>query len=240
MLLIKFATIYLFIYIINKLKSFLIKNIFVIVAEIFFIKGGVMRGKILDFSIQENTGYISGDDGKRYSFVGVEWKEASPPKKGDDVDFDVDQSGNAAKVFLSLSANNSTPVNTDEEGYNIWNWFCKCFENYINFSGRARRKEFWFFTLFCLLLGVAFGVIEGIFDASGIDAVVNIITLIDKATSLALFLPSLAVAIRRLHDTGRSGWWYLLVFTIIGIIPLIIWFSKSTDPKANKWGVPAK
>lgn len=194
-----------------------------------------MRGKILDFSIQENTGYISGEDGKRYSFIGAEWKEARLPQKGDDADFDVDSSGNATKIFLSLSANNSAPANTEEEGYNIWNWFCKCLKNYVNFSGRARRKEYWFFTLFCMLIGIAFGILKGLAG----DAAV-IISLINLLVSIALILPGIAVTVRRLHDTGRSGWWYLLVFTIVGIIPLIIWFCANTDPKANKWGAPAK
>lgn len=194
-----------------------------------------MRGKILDFSIQENTGYISGEDGKRYSFIGAEWKEVRSPQKGDDADFDVDSSGNATKIFLSLSANNSAPANTEEEGYNIWNWFCKCLKNYVNFSGRARRKEYWFFTLFCMLIGIAFGILKGLAG----DAAV-IISLINLLVSIALILPGIAVTVRRLHDTGRSGWWYLLVFTIVGIIPLIIWFCANTDPKANKWGAPAK
>lgn len=194
-----------------------------------------MRGKILDFSIQENTGYISGEDGKRYSFIGAEWKEACSPQKGDDADFDVDSSGSATKIFLSLSANNSAPANTEEEGYNIWNWFCKCLKNYVNFSGRARRKEYWFFTLFCMLIGIAFGILKGLAG----DAAV-IISLINLLVSIALILPGIAVTVRRLHDTGRSGWWYLLVFTIVGIIPLIIWFCANTDPKANKWGAPAK
>jgi uncharacterized membrane protein YhaH (DUF805 family) len=54
--------------------------------------------------------------------------------------------------------------------------------------------------------------------------------------NLAVFIPGIAVAVRRLHDTGRSGWWYLLVFTIIGIIPLIIWFASDSQPGTNQWG----
>jgi len=54
--------------------------------------------------------------------------------------------------------------------------------------------------------------------------------------NLGLFLPSLAVAVRRLHDTNRSGWWYLIAFTIIGIIPLIIWFATRGTIGDNQYG----
>jgi uncharacterized membrane protein YhaH (DUF805 family) len=55
---------------------------------------------------------------------------------------------------------------------------------------------------------------------------------------LALLLPSIAVGARRLHDTGRSGWWQLLTFTIIGIILLIVWFASDGEKDANKYGEP--
>lgn len=88
-----------------------------------------------------------------------------------------------------------------------------------------------------MIIGIAFGILKGL---AGDGAGLTIINLIDTLVSIAFILPGIAVAVRRLHDTGRSGWWYLLVFTIVGIIPLIIWFCANTDPKANKWGAPAK
>lgn len=92
---------------------------------------------------------------------------------------------------------------------------------YAQFSGRASRSEYWWFYLFTVLAGVAA-------DTIG-DTVGNI-------ASLALFLPSLALAARRLHDTGRSGWWFLLILTVIGIPVVLYWLVKASDAGANKYG----
>ena len=92
---------------------------------------------------------------------------------------------------------------------------------YAQFEGRASRSEYWWFYLFTVLAGLAA-------DTIG-DTVGNI-------ASLALFLPSLALAARRLHDTGRSGWWFLLIFTVIGILLLLYWLVKASDGSANKYG----
>ena len=78
-----------------------------------------------------------------------------------------------------------------------------CFKKYADFHGRASRPEFWWFTLFVFLASAAISIVSGVL--SGLF-------------SLAVLLPSIAAATRRLHDTGRSGWWQL-----IGLIPLIGW-----------------
>ena len=201
-----------------------------------------MKGNILDFSIQTNTGIISGDDQNRYNFTGAEWRGQRPPARGDRVDFDVDNTGNAIQIFTALG--HSNPVqnlssqldkisdqNKAEEQFNMLDWFVKCLKNYVTFDGRARRKEFWFFMLVSFILGIIVQIIDAIL---GTDKILN------GVLNLALFLPSLAVGARRLHDTGRSGWWQLLVLTIIGIIPLIIWWASNTKPESNQWGQPAK
>ena len=201
-----------------------------------------MKGNILDFSIQTNTGIISGDDQNRYNFTGAEWRGQRPPTRGDRVDFDVDNIGNAIQIFTALG--HSNPVqnlsnqldklsdqNKAEEQFNMLDWFVKCLKNYVTFDGRARRKEFWFFMLVSFILGIIVQIIDAIL---GTDKILN------GVLNLALFLPSLAVGARRLHDTGRSGWWQLLVLTIIGIIPLIIWWASNTKPENNQWGQPAK
>ena len=201
-----------------------------------------MKGNILDFSIQTNTGIISGDDQNRYNFTGAEWRGQRPPTRGDRVDFDVDNTGNAIQIFTALG--HSNPVqnlsnqldklsdqNKAEEQFNMLDWFVKCLKNYVTFDGRARRKEFWFFMLVSFILGIIVQIIDAIL---GTDKILN------GVLNLALFLPSLAVGARRLHDTGRSGWWQLLVLTIISIIPLIIWWASNTKPENNQWGQPAK
>lgn len=202
-----------------------------------------MKGQILDYSIQTNSGIISGDDQNRYNFIGAEWRGQRPPTRGDRVDFDIDSTtGNATQIFTALG--HSNPVqnisnqldklsdqNKAEEQFNMIDWFVKCLKNYVTFDGRARRKEFWFFMLVCFILGIIVQVI---------DAILGTHQTLNGLLNLALLLPSLAVGARRLHDTNRSGWWQLLVLTVIGVIPLIIWWASDTKRENNQWGQPAK
>lgn len=118
-----------------------------------------------------------------------------------------------------------------EENYGFLDWSMKCLKNYATFSGRARRKEYWYFYLFQIVLGIVLG-IAGISDDS--------VNVMSGLLSLAFLLPTLAVGARRLHDINRSGWWMLIAFTIIGLIPLFIWSVSETKPESNKWGQPAK
>jgi uncharacterized membrane protein YhaH (DUF805 family) len=106
------------------------------------------------------------------------------------------------------------------------------FRNYVNFSGRAARSEFWFWVLFSILLSIAAGIID--FAMFGIrDGVSPISSLV----SLALLLPGLAVSVRRLHDTDRSGWWVLLfLIPLIGAIVLLIWYCSRGTPGGNRFG----
>ena len=110
----------------------------------------------------------------------------------------------------------------------------KCFMLYAIFSGRAGKAEYWWFFLFTFILGIMASVID---STLGLDKAIGgnggVTTLIQIAT----FLPSIAVGSRRLHDTGRSGWWQLLwIVLVIGWIPLIMWLaSKSSDD--NKYGI---
>lgn len=115
-----------------------------------------MQGKILDFSVQTNSGIISGDDQQRYSFVGSEWKEQQLPKRGMSVDFDVNTDGDATAIYAALASPNTSTIiqqfqEKEESQYSAFDWFLKCMKYYVNFNGRARRKEFWFFALFYLL-----------------------------------------------------------------------------------------
>ena len=111
-----------------------------------------------------------------------------------------------------------------------------CFNKYAVFSGRASRSEFWFFALFGFLGGIITAIIDVMilgypFEQNG---PVNLIF------SVALFIPSLTVACRRLHDINKSGWWQLLWLTIIGGILLIIWYATEAENKKNKFGPPIK
>lgn len=109
-----------------------------------------------------------------------------------------------------------------------------CLSKYVDFSGRARRSEYWYFALFGFLVGIVTSVLDGVLGTDYDGATSG--GLINTVVSLAFFLPSLAVGVRRLHDTDRSGWWILIgLIPIIGWILLLVWFC--TDSKAdNQYG----
>src|SRR6516165_9783589 len=91
------------------------------------------------------------------------------------------------------------------------------FKNYVNFTGRAPRSEYWFWILFYVIVSVVTLVIDlALIRNSGVSP-------LNTLASLALFLPTLAVAVRRLHDIDRTGWWVLLNLTTIGTLVLIYW-----------------
>lgn len=194
-----------------------------------------MQGKILDFSIQTSSGIISGNDQKRYRFTENEWKEQSPPKRGMNVDFEINTRDEAIAIYLTLSHPSSLDKTyqqfheKNEIQYSPFRWFLKCLRNYANFTGRAKRQEYWFFMLFYVL---------GILIAMFIDDILNTKALFYGLYLLAMFMPQTGVTIRRLHDIGKSGWWYLIsLFPIIGIIFLIIWLAKESDPHPNQYGL---
>ena len=105
-----------------------------------------------------------------------------------------------------------------------------CFNKFANFEGRARKSEFWWFQLFCIIIQI-FGMI--------IDSILGYTEVFVWIGYFIVLLPSLAVGSRRLHDTGRSGWWQLLYLTVIGVIVLIVWWVADGDKK-NKYGAPIK
>ena len=203
-----------------------------------------MKGIILDFSIQHNAGVISGNDENRYNFMGSEWRGQQPPQRGDKVDFAINDNNQAIDVYIAIESTNN-PIqnfsaqldkisnqNQSEESFNMIDWFVKCLKNYANFTGRARRKEFWFFALSQFIIFII---------AQIIDAVIGSEVLFYALAMLALIIPGLAVSVRPLHDIGKSGWWYLIgLIPIIGFILLIIWFATETKPENNQWGQPAK
>jgi uncharacterized membrane protein YhaH (DUF805 family) len=97
---------------------------------------------------------------------------------------------------------------------------------YVGFSGRAPRSEYWYWILFYVIVLVVAIVIDKILGFPIVQAIV----------SLGLLLPSLAVAIRRLHDLDRSGWWMLLCFVPIANIVLIVWFCMRGTMGPNRFG----
>lgn len=105
-----------------------------------------------------------------------------------------------------------------------------CFRKYVTFEGRASRAEYWLFVLFTAIVSVIAAIIDDQLAPSGQGAFSLIV-------SIPLLLPGIAVAVRRLHDTNRSGWWYLLVFVpLVGFVVLLVWFCQRGTQGANRFG----
>jgi len=106
------------------------------------------------------------------------------------------------------------------------------FANYVNFSGRAGLGEFWYWVLFIILAGIVSAILDAIWFRDFFYPVSDLFTL-------ATLLPGLAISVRRLHDTDRSGWWVLLSFIpLIGTIVLIVWWVQQGTPGPNRFGPP--
>jgi uncharacterized membrane protein YhaH (DUF805 family) len=113
-------------------------------------------------------------------------------------------------------------------------WFVKALSSYATFSGRARRSEYWYFTLFALLASLALGVVDGF---AGTDEGMGGQGLLSGLATLALLLPSLAVTVRRLHDTDRSGWWILIYLVpLVGLVVMLVFLCTDSQPGANRFG----
>lgn len=123
-------------------------------------------------------------------------------------------------------------------------WYLKVLKNYATFSGRARRKEFWMFSLFhytfiALLVILLVNSSETTYDEYGYSSDVPNMFIIDILIIyvLATFIPTLAVTVRRLHDIGKSGWWYLITCVpYIGSFILLIFTCMDSEAKPNQWG----
>lgn len=109
-----------------------------------------------------------------------------------------------------------------------------CFNKYATFSGTAHRPEYWWFILFIFLGSIVFGLFDkALFSGLGNASPLSLIF------SLATILPTLAVGARRLHDTGRSGWWLLIgLIPLIGTLVLIWWFIQPGKDAAEAPGTP--
>lgn len=112
-------------------------------------------------------------------------------------------------------------------------WFLTALKKYAVFEGRSRRKEFWFFELFVVLISIALYFVDRAFGTLNPETGVG---TLGALASLALIIPSLSVGARRLHDTNRSGWWQLLYITVIGTIVLLVFFLLDSHPGTNRFG----
>lgn len=117
-----------------------------------------------------------------------------------------------------------------------------CFSKYVTFSGRAQRSEFWWWVLFIMITNVILTIVDstlfgtvttgpGSFEAS------TEMPVLSGIFGLVTLLPSISVAVRRLHDTDRSGWWYWIALVpLVGFIFLIVWFASEGTRGQNRYG----
>ena len=111
-------------------------------------------------------------------------------------------------------------------------WFLPVLqEHYADFKGRARRQTYWMYMLCCFVIGLVLTIISLLIKTN----------ILSSLFSLALLVPNLAINARRLHDTGRSGWWQLIALVpVVGFIVLLIFLCQDSKPEANKWGANPK
>jgi len=111
-------------------------------------------------------------------------------------------------------------------------WYLGVLKKYTEFTGRARRKEYWMFVLFNIIISVVLSIIDRVIGNPEMG-----LGILGTLYALAVLLPSLAVGVRRLHDTGRSGWWLLIgLIPCIGFIVLIIFTVQDSQPGDNQYG----
>ncbi|MEM6344484.1 MAG: DUF805 domain-containing protein [Bacteroidota bacterium] len=117
-------------------------------------------------------------------------------------------------------------------------WYLKALKSYADFSGRARRKEYWMYILFHLLILLALAFSSSL--AEGVMGI-NVGAMVIMIYALGTVIPTLAVMVRRLHDTNRSGWWFMIRFVpLVGDIILLIFLVSEGDNGDNNYGPDPK
>ena len=103
-----------------------------------------------------------------------------------------------------------------------------CFSKYATFSGRARRSEYWYFFL-------CYAILSGVLSFLARNS--TVFTYVSGIVEIALFIPMLAVSVRRLHDIGKSGWFYLIgLIPLVGFIIMIVWYVREYGPNPKGIG----
>ena len=220
-----------------------------------------MRGEVLHYDESQGFGFITGADGNRYTFTREDLRREAPMSKGTAVEFRP-VAGQAKDIFsirAQMQTAGSAPapsvpqhfgrfaVNEAPASTGLWSYFWNGIAgNYANFRGRARRKEYWGFALFFYLaltvlslIGVALDFALG--NMEGGDETPVATVAISGICVLAAIIPWVAVSVRRQHDIGLSGWFYLLILVpYIGSLILFVFSLIPSQKHDNKWGpVPA-
>lgn len=223
-----------------------------------------MRGEVLHYDETQGFGFITGADGKRYTFGREDMRGGGGVSKGAAVEFR--ESAGQAKDVFPIRAQASAPASFTQAATQpqtqhfgrqgtmmappstntgMWSYFQDALTaNYANFRGRARRKEYWSYYLFWMiafivicLAGAAVDGAMGNFD----NEMPIVTTIVAVLFVLGTFIPGLAMVVRRQHDIGLSGWFYLLVLLpYVGGLIIFVFSLIPSQRHENKWGpVPA-
>lgn len=220
-----------------------------------------MRGEVLHYDETQGFGFLTGADGNRYGFGRENLRRTFSPSKGMLVEFK--ESGGQARDIFPIRGEAQPPASVsvppreatqfgrfasaEPVGTSLWNYFrASLTSNYANFRGRARRKEYWGFALFAVIAFIILSMIGMAVDSAmgnmsgDIEAPFVTISLFGLFV-LAIIIPSIAITVRRIHDIGLSGWFYLLIFVpTIGSLILFVFTLIPSQTHENKWGpVPA-
>ena len=104
-----------------------------------------------------------------------------------------------------------------------------------DFAGRSPRRRYWMYTLVVVLISIVLGILDGIILG---EAALSQLLTFGNVFSLATFVPSLSVSVRRLHDIDKSGWWLLITLTGVGILLIIYWACLASYEAENRYGAP--
>lgn len=227
-----------------------------------------MRGEVLHYDQEQGFGFITGEDGQRYTFAREDLRRDGPIDRGATVEFQ-GVGGKAKSVFAMRSQAGAAtvphiaPVTAGTQaaaspfGRNavparfaspvgdlgLWGYFHRCMTaGYTDFRGRARRKEYWGYVLFWFIALVASSVAGFAVDAAlgrlepNSDGPIAVL-IAPGLWFLATFLPGLAVTIRRQHDMGLSGWFYLLILLpYVGGLIILVFTLIPSQKHENRWG----
>jgi uncharacterized membrane protein YhaH (DUF805 family) len=118
------------------------------------------------------------------------------------------------------------------------NWYLEVLKKYAVFSGRARRKEYWYFVLFNFIISIILSILDLVLGTFSPEVGMGIL---GGLYFLGVLIPSFAVTVRRLHDRDRSGWWVLIgLIPLLGLIVLLVFMLQNSTPGQNQYGANPK
>ncbi|RUV30754.1 MULTISPECIES: DUF805 domain-containing protein [unclassified Mesorhizobium] len=224
-----------------------------------------MRGEVLHYDEDQGFGFITGADGNRYTFAREDLRREASMARGTAIEFQP-AGGRACDVFSIRAQTASPPAaataapaqtanapgapqhfgrsagNGPAAATGLWDYFWRGLtENYFNFAGRARRKEYWGFCLFwtialVVVVGAGLFIDDTMGDPDGSELPVVTVGLCGIFL-LATALPWIGLNVRRLHDIGLTGWLFLVVFLpTIGWLIILVFALIPTQARENQWG----